>query len=80
MSVLAVNEKVPYTRLKELLETSDGNLASHLRHLEGKKYIRFEKRFEGRKPLTSYMATEEGKRAFQAHIFAIENLLNSKYE
>lgn len=80
MSILVVNDKVAYTRLKELLGTSDGNLASHLKHLEGKNYIRFEKRFEGRKPLTVYQASPEGKKAFEEHISAIENLLNSKYE
>ncbi|WP_296618991.1 transcriptional regulator [Marivirga sp.] len=75
MSVLMVNDKIDFISLKELLGVTDGNLASHLKNLEKKQYISFEKDFVDRKPNTTYKATDTGKQAFKAHINAIENLL-----
>ena len=75
MSILMVNEQYDFNSFKELLEVTDGNLASHLRNLENAEYIRVEKTFSGRKPLTNYAATEEGKKAFQAHLEFLENLI-----
>ena len=75
MSALLVNDKMDFISLKDLLGVTDGNLASHLKNLEKKEYISFQKEFLDRKPNTTYQATENGKRAFKAHINAIENLL-----
>jgi len=76
MSILMVNEKVEFNRLKELLEVTDGNLASHTKTLEKAEYITIEKTFVGKKPNTKYRATKEGKSAFKKHIEALEKLLN----
>ncbi len=76
MSILMVNEQYDFNSFKELLEVTDGNLASHLRNLENASYISVKKTFAGRKPLTNYMATDEGKKAFQAHLDFLENLIN----
>lgn len=75
MSALVVNEDLDFNALKELLEVTDGNLASHLKSLEKSKYISFRKEFLGRKPNTKYSATETGQQAFVLHIKAIEKLL-----
>jgi len=75
MSVLMVNESADFTTLKELLGTTDGNLASHARALEAENYIRIEKQFIGKKPNTSYIATKEGREAFAAHINALEQII-----
>ena len=75
MSVLIVNDAVDLTSLKELLGVTDGNLASHLKTLEKKEYVRFKKEFLSRKPNTTYSATEAGKEAFTKHIKAFEKLL-----
>lgn len=75
MSVLMVNDWVEFNRLKEILEVSDGNLASHLRNLEGKEYIQIRKEFVGRKPQTTYAVTKEGKKAFEEHLNALEKIL-----
>jgi DNA-binding MarR family transcriptional regulator len=75
MSALLVNEYVDFTGLKELLGVTDGNLASHLKYLEKKKYIAFKKEFLDRKPNTKYFATPAGEQAFLKHIEAIEQLL-----
>jgi len=75
MSILMVNPKVVYSRLKELLEVTDGNLASHLKALEKLEYITVTKEFVNRKPQTTYAVTKGGKQAFTKHIDALEKLL-----
>lgn len=75
MSILMVNVRYDFNSFKEILEVTDGNLASHLRNLENAEYISVEKTFAGRKSLTNYSATGEGKKAFQAHLQFLENLI-----
>lgn len=75
MSALLANDYLDFNSLKELLDVTDGNLASHLKSLEKKQYITFKKEFLGRKPNTKYSATEAGKAAFHKHLKAIEKLL-----
>ena len=75
MSALIVNEYLDFNALKELLEVTDGNLASHLKTLEKSKYITFRKEFLGRKPNTKYSATHKGRESFKKHIKAIEQLM-----
>lgn len=78
MSILVVNDKVSYNRLKELLGVTDGNLASHLKALEKKEYIAVEKTFVKRKPHTTYAVTDDGRKAFTIHLDALESLLKGR--
>lgn len=79
MSVLMVNESVDFSTLKDTLQLTDGNLASHLRALEEIAYLGVEKQFVGRKPNTTYHATDLGREAFKSHLDALEQLiLNNK--
>jgi len=78
MSVLVVNERYDFNSLKELLDVTDGNLASHLKGLEKEEYVKVNKTFLGRKPNTSYEATEKGKTAFKAHLDALEALIKQQ--
>jgi DNA-binding HxlR family transcriptional regulator len=78
MSVLMVNEEADFNTLKELLNLSDGNLASHIKALEELKYIHVNKQFIGRKPNTNYSATKEGKKAFNTHLKSLENLIKGQ--
>ena len=75
MSVLMVNEDVDFKTMKELLNVSDGNLASHTAALEKAEYILITKRFIGKKPNTTYAVTKNGRKAFQDHLTALEFLL-----
>ncbi|MEN8250311.1 MAG: transcriptional regulator [Bacteroidota bacterium] len=75
MSALVVNDHLDFNSLKELLDATDGNLATHLKSLEKNKYITYKKEFLGRKPNTKYYTTRSGKSAFVKHIKAIEQLL-----
>ena len=76
MSVLSVNESVDFNTMKELLNVTDGNLASHLKALEKEEIIEVKKQFLGRKPNTSYMITPLGAKLFKEHIDALEKLIN----
>lgn len=75
MSALMVNESISYNDLKELLDVTDGNLASHLKGLEDNGYIKFQKGFIGRKTNTTYSATKAGEKAFRQHLDALEQMI-----
>ena len=75
LSALAVNEKLTFTELKELLETSDGNLSVHARKLEDAGYVACTKTFEGRKPRTDYVLTKAGRRALERYVDHMEALI-----
>ncbi len=75
MSVLMVNDWVDFTEMKNLLEITDGNLASHSTSLEKSNYIEIKKEFVGKKPKTSYRVTQSGREAFTEHLNALEKLL-----
>ena len=78
MSALMVEDRMDFNNLKDILQVTDGNLASHLKALEKAEYVEVQKKFVGRKPNTSYLATEEGKKAFRAHLDALEELLKNQ--
>ncbi len=75
MSALIVNEEISFNDLKELIQVTDGNLASHLKTLEENKYIKVQKGFIGRKTNTTYSITKAGEKAFKEHLEALENML-----
>ncbi len=75
MSVLMVDDAVSFVVLKDLLNMTDGNLATHLRALEEADYIAFKKEFIGRKPSTIYSVTDTGKQAFNEHLNELEKFI-----
>lgn len=75
MAVLLANDSVSFNDLKESLDLTDGNLASHVAALEKAGYVLVNKQFVGKKPNTTYVATAAGKAAFQEHLTALEKLL-----
>lgn len=78
MSVLAVNDTLDFTSLKEYLDVTDGNLATHLKRLEEEEFIGVEKSFIENKPNTRYYMTEEGKKAFNDHLKVLEKIIKSQ--
>jgi DNA-binding MarR family transcriptional regulator len=78
MSVLVANESYDFNTLKDLLETTDGNLATNIKALEREKYISVQKSFIQRKPNTRYKATERGRAAFRNHLGALEELIRQQ--
>lgn len=78
MSILMVNSWVDFGTMKEMLNITDGNLASHITALEKMDYVEVKKQFVGKKPNTSYAITRQGKKAFSEHLDALENLLKKR--
>jgi DNA-binding MarR family transcriptional regulator len=79
MSILLVNDTVDFGTLKEQLQLTDGNMASHLSALEKANYIAITKQFIGKKPNTTYSVTIDGRTAFSKHLDALEQLIQNKH-
>ncbi|MES2006040.1 MAG: transcriptional regulator [Bacteroidota bacterium] len=77
MSAVLVNEAVNFNDLKDLIEVTDGNLASHLKTLEDNLYIKVKKGFVGRKTNTTYSVTRAGEKAFKSHLEALEQMIRN---
>jgi DNA-binding MarR family transcriptional regulator len=77
MSALMVNAEVNFNDLKELIQVTDGNLASHIKTLEDSSYIKVQKGFIGRKTNTTYIVTKAGEKAFKLHLEALEQMIKS---
>ena len=75
MSILMVNEEVSFNDFKQMLEVTDGNLASHMVTLEQEGFIKVHKGFIGRKTNTTYSVTKTGEKAFTDHISALEKMI-----
>jgi DNA-binding MarR family transcriptional regulator len=78
MSILAANDGFEFSALKELLNVTDGNLASNIKALEREKYVAVTKSFIDRKPNTKYKITDRGRTAFKKHIDALENVIKQQ--
>jgi DNA-binding HxlR family transcriptional regulator len=75
VSALSVNDRLTFTELKHLLQTTDGNLSVHARKLEEADYIACDKSFEGRMPRTEYRLTGAGKRALEKYLAHMEAII-----
>jgi len=75
MSVLISVEEAEFNFLKEKVNTTDGNLSTHLKKLEDAGYIAVSKTFQNRKPISRYILTKKGKQAFEIYIQKLENLI-----
>jgi DNA-binding HxlR family transcriptional regulator len=77
VSALSVNERLTFSDLKRLLQTTDGNLSVHARKLEDAQYIAVEKTFAARMPRTEYRLTAAGRRAFEKYLAHMEALIKA---
>jgi len=77
MAILSVNDSIDFNALKDELNLTDGNLASHITALEKNQYIEVKKEFVGKKPRTTYSITVLGKLEFEKHLAALEKLLKN---
>jgi DNA-binding MarR family transcriptional regulator len=77
VSALAVNESLTFNELKELLQTTDGNLSVHARKLEEAGYLKCLKYFEERTPRTQYRITPAGRQALEHYLEHMEALVKA---
>jgi DNA-binding MarR family transcriptional regulator len=75
MAVLVTVDEAEFNFLKEKVNATDGNLSTHLKKLEDAGYIAVQKTFENRKPVSRYLLTVKGKKAFELYIERLENML-----
>jgi DNA-binding MarR family transcriptional regulator len=77
VSALAVNDRLTFTDLRQLLQTTDGNLSVHARKLEDADYVACEKTFDGRVPRTEYRLTAAGRKAFEKYLAHMEAIIKA---
>ncbi len=75
LSALVNLERVEFTELKELLRLTQGNLSVHASKLEEAGYLRADKRFVAKKPVTTFVLTSKGRHALVAHVRKLKELL-----
>jgi DNA-binding MarR family transcriptional regulator len=76
LNALPRSEALEFSRLKELLNVTDGNLGAHLATLENAGYLRIDKDFAGKKPRTRVSLTGEGRKAFAEHLAFLRDIVN----
>ena len=77
LAPLSDADALRFTRLRDLLGATDGNLGAQMRKLEEAGYVSADKEFVNRKPVTWYALTEHGRRVLKSHIGALEGLINA---
>jgi DNA-binding PadR family transcriptional regulator len=75
LSALVVQESLSFTELWDLLQTTDGNLSVQARRLEEAGYVVCDKRFEGRKPKSTYHLSPAGRLALEEYLETLSSLL-----
>lgn len=75
LSSLVVQESLSFTELRDLLRTTDGNLSVQARKLEMAGYIECDKKFEGRKPKSTYRLSADGRAALESYLETLSSLL-----
>lgn len=77
ISALAVNDRVSFTDLRDLLALTDGNLSVHARKLEEAGYVQCQKGFDGRVPKSEFRLTAAGRRALERYLGHMEALIEA---
>ena len=73
--LLSNADRLSFSRLKELLNETDGNVGAHLRKLEDAGYVNLDKQFEKRRPVSWYSLSETGRAALKRHLDALQSLI-----
>ena len=75
MAVLITIEEAEFIFLRDKVNATDGNLSTHLKKLEDAGYIAVNKSFEQRKPVSRYLLTQKGRKAFELYVERLEKLI-----
>jgi DNA-binding MarR family transcriptional regulator len=74
--LLARHDAFTFTRLKEVLNETDGSLGAHLRKLEDAGYVLLERTFANRRPVTWYRLSAKGRKHLQLHLDSLSQLID----
>ena len=78
--LLSRNDRLSFVRLRELLGETDGSLVAPLRKLEDTGYVKVDKAYEGRKPVTWYSLPRKGRDVLRNHLDALRSLMKGEFE
>ncbi|MCE5325396.1 MAG: transcriptional regulator [Planctomycetaceae bacterium] len=76
MATLAGVTALEFNELKTQLGLTDGNLSTHAAALERAGFVRIDKEFVARKPLTTIAITPKGRRALENYVNLLQGILN----
>ena len=74
--LLSKHDAMSFSRLKQVLDETDGSLGTHLRKLENAGYLSIEKTFRDRRPVTWYTLTASGRAKLMDHIATLTRLID----
>jgi DNA-binding MarR family transcriptional regulator len=77
LKALPAGAQLEFVRLKTLVAATEGNLGAHLQTLESQGYVGVEKDFVGKKPRTRITLTKEGRRAFEAYVDYLRDIVGN---
>lgn len=78
MAFLSTATEADFVALREALKLSDGNLSTHIAKLEEAGYVRAKKRFVEKKPQTTVVLTEAGRKAYISYLDQLKQLLKNR--
>ena len=74
--LLSKHDAMSFSRLKKVLDETDGSIGTHLRKLENAGYLSIEKTFRARRPVTWYTLTPTGRARLMGHIANLTRLID----
>jgi predicted transcriptional regulator len=77
MSVVVNEGEADFNYLKEKTEATSGNLSVQINKLKDAGYVEVEKSFKNNYPLTTCKVTQQGVRAFEEYVHALEKYLKT---
>ena len=75
ISLLLSVDSAEFTFIKDQTKATAGNLSVQLDKLSEAGYIRVEKSFKGKKPVTTCKITKQGIEAFEAYVNALKGYI-----
>ena len=78
ISILVSVEEAEFAYLKEQTKASAGNISVQLEKLQEAGYIKIEKTFKGKYPLTKCAISKKGIKAFEQYVKALQQYIKPK--
>jgi len=76
MASLAGVDSLDFNELKAELHLTDGNLSTHLSHLEKAGYVKITKKFKAKKPRTIAATSVRGRTALKNYVNMLQVILD----
>ena len=77
LNALPKGKGLEFSHLKKLTGATDGNLGAHIETLSKANYVAVTKAFVGKKPQTTVTASAAGRNAFNKHVSALRQIIES---